>query len=61
MSVFGPKYPCPLQHVVTHGERLCELLARSESRGGARGQRGEAWLRGRSQEVEMVFEVTLFD
>jgi hypothetical protein len=61
MSVFGPKYPYPMQHAVTHGERLCRLLARAESRDDACGDRAEAWLRGRSQEVELLFEVTLFD
>jgi hypothetical protein len=61
MSVFGPKYPDPMQHAVTHGARLQRLLARAESRGDACGERSEAWLRGRSQEVELLFEVTLFD
>jgi hypothetical protein len=61
MSVFGPKYPYPLKEVVTHGERLCQLLARSESRTAPSRVPGDVWLGGRAQEVELVFEVTLFD
>jgi hypothetical protein len=61
MGVFGPKYPALLQEVVTHGERLCVLLARWESHRVPRPPLAEAWLRGRAQEVEVVFEMTLFD
>jgi hypothetical protein len=61
MTVFGPKYPHHLQELVTHGERLCQLLARCEHRAGASRALGEVWLGGRAQEVELVFEVTLFD
>jgi hypothetical protein len=60
MGVFGPKYPRPLQEVVTHAERFCDLLARLE-RGAPRMERALAWLTGRAEEIALVYELGIGD
>jgi hypothetical protein len=56
MRTFGPFYPQELQGVVSHAERLAELLAEEESRGGG-SDLADAWLAGRAGEVERFVEV----
>jgi hypothetical protein len=34
MSVFGPKVPAPLQGIIHHAERFCDLLSHREGIAG---------------------------
>jgi hypothetical protein len=59
MTVFGPKYPRPLQEVVSHAERFSELLgrlARPSAHADAR-----TWLIGRAGEIVLAFELAVSD
>jgi hypothetical protein len=56
MRPFGPFYPQELQGIVSHAERLAELLAEEEARGGG-CDLADAWLSGRAGEVERFVEV----
>ena len=60
-AIFGLKLPIALQPVVAHGARLCELLEALEHGRKPRRHALARWLTGRAREVELAFEVTLFD
>ena len=60
MGLFGPKYPQPLQEVVSHAERFCEVIDRLEANTSRRGA-ARSWLTGRREEVEVVLELLVGD
>jgi len=61
MSVFGPKYPPPLQAAMSHAERFCELVADLELRRRSRAEEGRRWLVRRRQEIVTVLELLVGD
>jgi hypothetical protein len=61
MSVFGPKVPAPLQGIIHHAERLCDLLARREGIAAASKAPGETWREGRIEEIEIVVGLVVGD
>jgi hypothetical protein len=56
MGLFGPKYPQPLQQVVSHAERFCDVIDRLEAN-TSRHEAARSWLTGRREEVEVVLEL----
>jgi hypothetical protein len=61
MSVFGPKYPPPLQGAILHAERFCELVADLEPRRRSRADEGRRWLVRRRREIATVLELVVND
>jgi hypothetical protein len=61
MGVFGPKYPPRLQEVVSHAERFCQQLSRWEEAGQGESAEAQAWLVGRTGEIELVLALALSD
>jgi hypothetical protein len=61
MSVFGPKYPPPLQGAIIHAERFCELVADLETRRRSRVDEGRRWLVRRRREIATVLELVVND
>ena len=61
MSVFGPKYPPPLQAAMSHAERFCELVADLELRRRSRAEEGRRWLVRRRQEIVTVLGLLVGD
>ena len=50
MGVFGPKYPPPVQGVVSHAERFCELLSHAERFGLCDSVAARVFVYGRQSE-----------
>jgi len=61
MGVFGPKYPPPVQGVVSHAERFCELLSHAERFGLCDSVAARVFVYGRQSEIELVLELALAD
>jgi hypothetical protein len=61
MSVFGPKYPPPLQAAILHAERFCDLVADLEQRRNSRADEGRRWLVRRRREIATVLELVVTD
>jgi hypothetical protein len=61
MGVFGPKYPPRLQEVVSHAERFCQEVSRWEEAGQGESAEAQAWLVGRTGEIELVLALALSD
>ena len=61
MSVFGPKYPPPLQATISHAERFCELVADLQQHRRPRADEGRRWLVRRSQEIVTVLALMVED
>lgn len=61
MSVFGPKYPVPLQGIIHHAERFCDLLARGEGSAAISKAPGETWREDRIEEIEIVVGLVVGD
>lgn len=57
--MFGPFYPAPLQEVVTHAERLAELLRSGRLVSAPIDDWAAAWMSGRDEEIERFVELTL--
>ena len=60
MTTIVPFYPQQLQSAISHAERLAELLVVEEKRGGG-CDLADAWLTGRSGEIERFVEASLTD
>ncbi|MGH7298579.1 MAG: hypothetical protein ACRELB_26805, partial [Polyangiaceae bacterium] len=54
MGIFGPYYPPLLQLAMSHAERFAAVLSSVEVRQRPPGETAQAWLTGRTEEIETV-------